>query len=342
MLPRRVLPSDQTPLSDEEYEFCLNKIAEWQEIFDTRPSIMPGSAWSVGSRPYDYLELILTGDRRKLDFLRFYTRFTGWSLFYGTWSPKYPAPPILPDNLDAIVGPCLFPDVWFAKLTALLSLQPAENVISPPRRFGEVGIDLNGITVNHDTYVYQERIALLYQSGILPWLRSKKRPRIVEIGSGFGGLAYRLLSILPNAEYTCIDLPESLIFANLYLGVTQPERTIRYIQASEASLVESADIVINTLSFAEMTKDQVMDYAKLTQKIIGLTGILFEQNQNNEPVGMIDCKPVLAEVLPYRQDIAPLPIIGNTEGLATIWANSPIAQLLESLSDDGSNIPSHP
>ena len=47
--------------------------------------------------------------------------------------------------------------------------------------------------------------------------------KVLEIGGGYGALAYWFKSAFPNATYTIIDLPESLLFSRLYLSLTRPD-----------------------------------------------------------------------------------------------------------------------
>ena len=102
--------------------------------------------------------------------------------------------------------------------------------ISPPNVFGEIGWLVDGKIVNHDTNVYLERIGLLAESGKLWELRNRtpasaaaqnrpwRRPRILEIGGGYGGLAYHLRKLIPDARYYLLDIPESLLFSSIYLS----------------------------------------------------------------------------------------------------------------------------
>ena len=59
---------------------------------------------------------------------------------------------------------------------------------------GEIGWDVDGYVVNRDLAAYQDTIAILYQSGVLPWLENRatsgKPVTVLEIGSGYGGLTY--------------------------------------------------------------------------------------------------------------------------------------------------------
>jgi hypothetical protein len=45
-------------------------------------------------------------------------------------------------------------------------------------------------------------------------------PRILEIGGGYGALAYWFKQAFPRASYSIVDLPECILFSRLYLSLT--------------------------------------------------------------------------------------------------------------------------
>jgi putative sugar O-methyltransferase len=362
--PPPIKPSTQQPLSDLEYNACLRRIADFRRILDERAGLvpaekadllLPASNWDRTTRDYGYLDALMAGDRRRLNHLRFYTRFTGFSLYYMDYHRDRETPLDLPADLDAELAPRLAtPDPWVQRFLVMTRSQPPEIVTAPPSRFAEIGWNVYGIPVNHDTCVYQERVGILHQAGIFVWLYRRinagRKPLIVEIGSGFGGLAFRLKTLFPEVDYICLDLPESLLLANLYLGLALPGHAhtatftpeplkrdavngVRYVPnhlAFEALRGLGADLVINTLSFAEMTAEQVAAYGYMASAMLGPRGLLFEQNQDNRHVGMIECKSTLARVFPYRLDLPIIDPFGRSEGEATLWGNRPVSDVLKS------------
>jgi hypothetical protein len=92
---------------------------------------------------------------------------------------------------------------------------------------GEIGWSVDGRLVSHDVIAYQERIMLLYEGGVLDKLRMAwKRPRILEIGGGFGAIASAVSDMVGAQEYVICDLPESLMFSGLYKKITNPEARV--------------------------------------------------------------------------------------------------------------------
>lgn len=168
---------------------------------------------------------------------------------------------------------------------ALVSDIPQEFWIKPPLMCGEHGWRVSGVILNPDTLVYQERISLLYDAGVIGKL---KRPRILEIGGGYGALARALWPMVGRGLYVICDLPESLMFAGLYLTLTTDAPVALNISGDEGYLLlpnywfhelrGPFDLVINTISMSEMTPYQVEIYARAIAKFIGSGGVFFEQN----------------------------------------------------------------
>jgi hypothetical protein len=144
--------------------------------------------------------------------------------------------------------------------------------------------------------MYQRHVNTLYFHGILDRLKQLEHPVIVEIGGGYGGLAYFLKRILPRATYYMVDLAEALVFPAVYLQVTLPEyvdetsfgeeaakKDFRFVPSTNIHRISGpVDLVINTGSFGEMTAPQIDDYAKF---VSSKNALLYEENQDtNVPV----------------------------------------------------------
>ena len=155
----------------------------------------------------------------ELRFLRLRAQFfTGYSLLHftrerGTHSTD-PIPAYfdmrIPEEPDAAIV------ARWDELTAGLS---RKFIYAPPAMLGEVGWWRKGILLNEDTVTYQERLSLLCAANVFKSLPAA--PRIIEIGGGYGALASAITAAFPKAEYWICDLPESLLFAGLYLTLTR-------------------------------------------------------------------------------------------------------------------------
>jgi SAM-dependent methyltransferase len=200
---------------------------------------------------------------------------------------------------------------------------PAWLRVAPPAKFGEIGWLIDGAIVNHDTVAYAERLALLYTSGLLDQLIQKPDCRVLEIGGGYGALAYYLKQAIPQMTYYIVDIPESLVFSSIYLSALF-ESGIHFVPNYEfPQLANSAgqfDLVINTLSMSEMTEQQVVEYCSGIQKIIGDSGKFFEQNQDNRPVGFINAQNIIEQFFMTRTSLGgPLLTPHLEQGFANIW-----------------------
>lgn len=179
----------------------------------------------------------------------------------------------------------------------------AEEIFSPPLIMGEVGYVVDGYCVNRDVVAYQERINLMRALGVLDRLKRESAPLILEIGGGYGALAYYLKRRYPRATYVIVDLPRSLLFSGCYLAAALPDFDVHVFAPGRANVVAGAinlvsnlhleqlpalhvDAAINTLSFAEMSADTVADYCRWLERHLSDDGVLFEQNFDNRHYGL--------------------------------------------------------
>jgi hypothetical protein len=169
----------------------------------------------------DYLTTfnkVIAADYETLDCLRLFTQvFSGYSLRHardGVGVPSFEE--ISAESASNIVKAMKRPDRWVRRWIRLASSVPHDYRFSPPRFLGEIGWDVEGIVVNHDTCVYQERVNLLYDGGIFRWLSDRLSAkgclRILEIGAGYGPLALKIKSLLPACDYGSATCPSVCYF----------------------------------------------------------------------------------------------------------------------------------
>jgi hypothetical protein len=200
-----------------------------------------------------------------------------------------------------------------------------EAILRPAAMLGEVGHQFDGVIINNDTCTYQERINLIVQSGLLAWLKARrKRLRICEIGGGYGALCRWFLSALPSASYTIIDLPESLLFSRLYVTLSCPGRDVRFVPNYKAGeLDQPFDLIINTLSMSEMSEYQVRTYLALMKTYwLKKGGLFFEQNQDNLHIGLLKAQDIIATELPHHMALGGGQPLRN--GYPNLWSLQPI------------------
>jgi hypothetical protein len=195
------------------------------------------------------------------------------------------------------------------------------------------GVKISGYLANRETAAYQERIFLMHKAGILQRLGVLEKPVALEVGAGFGALAYCVKTIIPHARYILVDLPSSLIHAGCWLTQWMPQFRISVYRegtlpdsdfvlvphTAVKSLACTIDFAINTLSFGEMTEATVRDYGLFIKDKLTSDGALFEQNFDNTNQGIDTfCNPakILDQIFSNREIISQ----DSWRGVASIWS----------------------
>ena len=208
---RPVLPSETRALLPgdlaraREIAAKVTALVEDRDSYVARHDIDPGFAypqanWGDGAK--NAFRGLFDRVRRCDDeaigqFRAFCQPFTGFRLYEMTIAGE--PPDDLSGYTDARIALNLernlpYVDQW-------LSL-PRHHVFVPPRRFGEIGHDIDGVIVNYDTWAYQERIDLLHDSGALD--RLSPTARVLEIGGGYGALGYWFKQAYPGCAYAIV------------------------------------------------------------------------------------------------------------------------------------------
>ncbi len=363
---------DQQPISPQAYQRACqlrdrirSLLAGREDFLRSSRSLeihLPHGNWELGGGLYASCSTVLDGDYSIINNLRLFAQiFTGYQLLTLSPGKGTTIPRAVPPDLDRILSVRAGspgPEVeTYLETTAHL---PEALHISPPNVFGEIGWMVNGKIINHDTNAYLERIVLLAESGKLWELINRKpelaavrgrlgRPRILEIGSGYGGLAYHLMKLIPEARYFLVDIPESLVFSSIYLSTLWEEKdntligpdNLHDLRKNSAgftfvpnflfddcrSMDLEFDLVINTLSMSEMTEAQVRYYCQGISQLLGRRGVFFEQNQDNRSLGWLDARSLIGNhfrlCIPLKSHTLP-----TTQGNAHLWADVPVKPYL--------------
>jgi putative sugar O-methyltransferase len=102
-------------------------------------------------------------------------------------------------------------------------------------------------------------------------LGGRRPSSILEIGAGYGRLAYALLTLFPEATYTIIDIQPTRSISQWYLSqLFDPER-LTFLSPEEASSLEpgSFDLGLSVSSLGEMTEAQIDGYLRLLDSVAG-------------------------------------------------------------------------
>jgi len=114
-------------------------------------------------------------------------------------------------------------------------------------------------------------------------------PIIVEIGGGFGGLAYHIFKRAPGAKYIGFDLLENTLLQSYYLAAAFPHAKILTFDAQTSQLdpatianydiilmpnfmvprmeARSADMILNVRSLSEMSAETIAEYHRQVDRI---------------------------------------------------------------------------
>lgn len=171
------------------------------------------------------------------------------------------------------------------KLAALRALDDAGLWIPEARVLGGFGFDIDGGLVNIDTLKFYEVLIAMHLGAVLNEMRQETERKLVwEIGAGWGGFPYQFKTRCPNVTYVITDFPELFLFSATYLMTAFPEARVRFFGEVPAAETfdgwrefdfiflpdtfhatvrpDQVDLMINMVSFQEMTTLQVEAYVR--------------------------------------------------------------------------------
>jgi putative sugar O-methyltransferase len=155
---------------------------------------------------------------------------------------------------------------------------------------------------------------------LLEWVKTRPSCRILEIGAGYGALAWYLLKVLHNVEYVIVDIPESLAYSAIYLSALVPGR-VKFIpnyRFLEMAFAERFDLVINTNSLSELSEAQVRAYSEAISRMLSPGGFFFEQNQDQTGHGWLNAQMILRNYFPACRRLGKPPELPH--GFANVWS----------------------
>ena len=175
-------------------------------------------------------------------------------------------------------------EAFKGRLQSLIELGGRELLVAEHPALGGFGYRLDAGLFNLDTIKYFEALVGMKRAGVLDGL-SAPGAAVLEIGGGWGGLAYQFKTLFPHLTYVIVDLPELFLFSATYLQTVFPDARVVFAAAdSDATAWRDADFVfvpntlasvargvspaltVNLASFQEMTSGQVDGYARLAHE----------------------------------------------------------------------------
>jgi len=266
-------------------------VAERRKVCSTRNAANPSRYWVDFCSTFDYMQSLAPESFAKLRLHTYHLTGDNYQTYYF-------------GNRSA------FLDYWGPWLAT--NGLPAEHVLHEPD--DGIGFRLeDGRLVSQDTARFQRAVSSLSRHGILDQLReSATAPQIIEIGGGYGGLAFHLTRILPKSRYIIVDLAETLVFSATYLALHAPEKRLFLydpetpvtlddlenhdlvlLPAYRLDLLQDCpfDLAISMASLQEMRADQVKNYLDFLRRTC--RGVFYSCNRdrqkgNDELLGLFD------------------------------------------------------
>lgn len=145
--------------------------------------------------------------------------------------------------------------------------------LDQPRVGNPWGYNLCGRLVIEPAFEYHA-----LSKGICQLLSNRSSPTVLEIGGGFGGLAYQMLRQIPGLRYIGVDLPENTVIQSWFLSHALPTCRVELCRAGSCEMSSAAgaallpnweletlrnvevDVVVNIRSFGEMSRPTLESY----------------------------------------------------------------------------------
>jgi hypothetical protein len=174
------------------------------------------------------------------------------------------------------------------RMRALIDLGGRELLVPEHPALGGFGFEIDGALYNVDTLKFFEVLVGMQRSGILkPFRETASRQLAWEIGGGWGGFAYQFKTLFPHTTYVIVDFPEVFLYSATYLGTVFPDARLRFWDgdtdvfadwasadfilvpntAAETLRQVRPDLLVNLVSFQEMTDAQVDAYGRLAADV---------------------------------------------------------------------------
>jgi glycosyltransferase involved in cell wall biosynthesis len=210
-----------------------------------------------------------------------------------------------------------------ARLEALRELGGDSLLVAESPALGGFGYDIGGRLFNVDTLKFYEVLIGMERGGVLAALRQRERPVVCEVGAGWGGFAYQFKTLFPHSTYVIVDFPELFLFSATYLGTVFPDARLAFAGTGDAGDVSGADFVfvpqalagrdtigapdllVNMVSFQEMTDAQVRRYADIAAS----TGCPFIYSFNRERSAYNTELVRVSDALAERYQLTEVPVL---------------------------------
>jgi SAM-dependent methyltransferase len=126
----------------------------------------------------------------------------------------------------------------------------------------------------------------------------QKPLRVLEIGAGYGQVAWQLFQQLQIQSYAICDLPENLFLSSFYLQANFPEKSADFIEQDKSAeshsqfffaippflrnLAGKFDLIINSYSLQEMNLESVNGYFEFAAERLESGGLFYSLNSHGK------------------------------------------------------------
>ncbi len=146
---------------------------------------------------------------------------------------------------------------------------------------------IKNIPPNNPSWVQARSV--LIANMLHPYIKDLNKPKVLEIGPGSGNLMYCINKFFKESQIFLVDLPSSLLFSiinllskeenlldckfilpnELYEGLDLSNYKYVFLQDNQINLVNnnSIDLMVNTVSFAEMMPDTIDNYFQNLRRV---------------------------------------------------------------------------
>ena len=215
------------------------------------------------------------------------------------------------------------------RLRALVALAGGDELlVGEHHALGGFGFAIDDGRHNLDTLKFFEVLVGMGRAGLIePFHAPDRRRMVLEIGAGWGGFAYQFTKLFPQTTYVILDFPELFLFSATYLMTVFPEARIRFWrdgeptfeqwqdadfifvpnQQAEALRGARSDLLVNLVSFQEMTAKQVETYAALAAATgcRAIYSLNRDRSVHNEEIDRVSA------ILSHHYDLQEISLLGS-------------------------------
>ncbi len=192
---------------------------------------------------------------------------------------------------------------FYTKYQQLRKLDKNNFFIPESPLLGGFGHTIENKLINIDTLKFYECLIALDKFGALENFKKEETSIVIEIGAGWGGFAYQFKKLFQNTTYLIVDFPQTFLFSATYLMTLFPKAKILIITSQKQldNLKDTAKydfvfipnflwdklktnpikLLINMVSFQEMTSQQVDQYIKKTKDL--KIPLIYSLNRERSP-----------------------------------------------------------